>query len=275
MSVNSDGSLGIWSNPDAFNDPTGGWGTPTEPYQQFTPNQTSLPNMNWQQFFNNTLGDQAHVIVIDEFAQDAVDIPIEFSEEFANSVVTTINAIIDHHQSFAINAKLIQDGRTFEFSIDANLTGQFGIPIDDIANEGAWEDVTFGDGQDTLFNEVDDTDHIPDDDGTAIKSKQILITSDTADLKIIPLIDPGTNEGHNIRFRARATADIYLMKAKLFQGSTFIAETPFFLMESEYKDFRHPLTTLEASTITDYTDLRIVLIPLTMGKFTIDGVLVP
>jgi len=47
MSVNSDGSLGIWTNNDAFNDPTGGWTGPTVPYQQF--NDPSLPNANWLQ----------------------------------------------------------------------------------------------------------------------------------------------------------------------------------------------------------------------------------
>jgi len=114
MSVNSDGSLGIWTNTDAFNDPTGGWTGPTVPYQQF--NDPSLPNVNWQQFFNNTLGDQAHVIVIDDFAKDAVDVPIDLAEKFAVMVTTVIDAIVDRHVSFFVDAQLIQDGRTFEFS---------------------------------------------------------------------------------------------------------------------------------------------------------------
>jgi len=92
------------------------------------------------------------------------------------------------------------------------------------------------------------------------------------------LVDPGTDVGIGIRFRARATGTQYLMKAQLYQGGingTFIAETPFFLMEDEYKEFRHPLTTPEASLITDFTDLTIVLVPLKMGNFTIDAVIVP
>jgi hypothetical protein len=66
--------------------------------------------------------------------------------------------------------------------------------------------------------------------------------------------DPTTSIGHKIRYRIRGTRTIIV---RLKQGATNIASWTHSSPPSSFTTFEQVLTTIEADSITDYSDLRV------------------
>jgi len=132
-------------------------------------------------------------------------------------------------------------------------------PISDISNTGAWEDVTFGNGDTELWDELNEI--TPDDDGSAVLSLINPTSADTFEVKLQSTGEPPTDFNHKIKFRVRSNSGGGQIKAQLYQGTTLIAESPFETLTSSYQTFEYTLSGGEAGAITDYTDLRIRMVP--------------
>jgi len=151
--------------------------------------------------------------------------------------------------------------QTESFIIDVLLTNELQLlkPVSDISNTGAWEDVSFGNADTQLWNELDEI--TPDDNASAVLSKASPASGDTFEVKLQTTGEPVTDFNHKIRFRARGTGGGEQIKAQLFQGAVLIAESPFETLTTSYQTFVYVLSTGEAGAITDYTDLRIRVVP--------------
>lgn len=132
-------------------------------------------------------------------------------------------------------------------------------PVSDISNTGAWEDVTFGNGDTELWDELNEI--TPDDDGSAILSLINPTSADTFEVKLQSTGEPPTNFNHKIKFRVRSNSGGGQIKAQLYQGTTLIAESSFETLTSSYQTFEYTLSGGEAGAITDYSDLRIRMVP--------------
>lgn len=85
-------------------------------------------------------------------------------------------------------------------------------------------------------------------------------TTETAEVKFTSVTDPGVHTGHILRFRLAAVGldtvfDVYLM-----QGATQIATWQKTVTASNTVSYEETLTSGEAASITDYTDLRIKVV---------------
>lgn len=85
-------------------------------------------------------------------------------------------------------------------------------------------------------------------------------TTETAEVKFTSVTDPGVHTGHILRFRLAAVGldtvfDVYLM-----QGATQIATWQKTVTAGNIVSYEETLTSGEAASITDYTDLRIKVV---------------
>lgn len=140
---------------------------------------------------------------------------------------------------------------------------QYGRPSSDISNIGSWEDSTYGDNDNILWDELDEV--VPDDNVTAIKSKNNPASTDTFEVKFAAVTDPVDSQRHYVRFRARIEKGFRTIthKAQLYQGAVLIAESTAFTLTTSYQTFYYLLTGAEADSITDYSNLRIRVVPVT------------
>ena len=114
-------------------------------------------------------------------------------------------------------------------------------PTSDIT-AGAW---TPSSGTD-LFSMLDET---PYDDADYILAS----TSTTSEVKLGVGFDPASSTGHIIRYRAKGNGTLTV---SLYQGTTLIA-THVPTLTSGFQTFTFTLTSTEADSITNYTDLRL------------------
>lgn len=146
----------------------------------------------------------------------------------------------------------------------ANLTINFTStqvcePTSDISNVGAWEDTTFGNSDTNLFDELDEGAFTPDDDTSAVRSPESPQPADTFEVKLDPFcMDPLSSIDHKIKIRVRGGTDV---KIQLFEGATLRAESGVFSPTNSYQTFEYTLSNVEADSITDYSDLRIRVVP--------------
>ncbi len=144
--------------------------------------------------------------------------------------------------------------------INYTPSGQACLPVSDISNTGAWEDVTFGNNDGELWNELDDPLQDSDGEGSAVRSIVPPLTSDTFEVKLQnDCFDPVASNAHIIRWTARGTGN--QVKVQLFQGVTLIAESPTVALTEFFVDRTYVLSAGEADSITDYSDLRIRVVP--------------
>lgn len=145
-------------------------------------------------------------------------------------------------------------------TINFTPSGQACLPISDISNTGAWEDETFGNNDGELWNELDDPVGEPDGENSAIRSIVPPLTSDTFEVKLQnDCFDPLASDTHVIRWTARGKGN--QVKVQLFQGVTLIAESPTVVLTEFFVDRTYTLSAGEADSITDYSDLRIRVVP--------------
>lgn len=115
-------------------------------------------------------------------------------------------------------------------------------PTSDITS-GAWTPSTGS----TLYGVLDET---PYDDVDFITTS----SSSTCEVKYNAGTDPVSSTGHIIRYRAKGTNGT--LTVSLYQGTTLIAtQTP--TLTTSYQTFTMTLSSGEANSITDYTDLRL------------------
>ncbi len=144
--------------------------------------------------------------------------------------------------------------------INFEIVAQNCFPVSDISNTGAWEDVTFGNNDAALWNELDDPVGEIDGESSAVRSKTSPSISDTFEVKLqSDCFDPFASDIHIIRWTARGLGN--QVKVQLFQGVTLIAESPTVVLTEFFVNRTYTLSAGEANSITDYSDLRIRVVP--------------
>jgi len=145
-------------------------------------------------------------------------------------------------------------------TINFTPSGQNCFPVLDISNAGAWEDITFGNNDGELWNELDDPLSENDGESSAVRSVVPPLISDTFEVKLQnDCFDPFSSTAHIIRWTARGVGN--QAKVQLFQGVTLIAESPTVALTEFFVDRTYVLSDGEANSITDYSDLRIRVVP--------------
>ncbi len=142
-------------------------------------------------------------------------------------------------------------------TINYVIGGQSCKPISDISNAGAWEDTSFGNSDTELWNELDEEQ--PDGTNSAVRSVVAPTTGDTFEVKLEPCTDPVSSTNHSISINARGNGN--QVKIQLFQGAGLIAESGEFTLIGAFQTFTYNLSGGEIDSITDYTDLRIRVVP--------------
>ena len=134
---------------------------------------------------------------------------------------------------------------------------QFAVPISDIA-VGVYEDVTGGDGDLALWDELTTS------DGSASYIRFVRLAGppagSTFEVRLTSLVDPGHDVGSKMKVSIGAVQEIVTdVTVSLKQGSTYITTRTVTVAGSfgdpHVKTFL--LTDAEAASITDWTNLRI------------------
>lgn len=97
-------------------------------------------------------------------------------------------------------------------------------------------------------------------DGDVIQSSENPITADITELRLGSVIDPGTSSGHIMRYRYRKNASggsTINLTVRLMQGTTEIASWTHNNLGDTMLLAEQTLTTGQADSITDYSDLRL------------------
>ncbi len=174
----------------------------------------------------------------------------------------TINYTPATQEQFEIDAILTSGDTLINFSLDSILKGCRALPDADISNVGNWSDFRLGNQDTELWDELNE--EPPDNDGTAVVSIGNPTTGDTFEVSLEDCPDPLKSTGHIVRFTAKGSSSNVKVRAELRQGVTLIATTPQFNMSQSYQTFVYNLSEIEADSITDYTDLRVRIIPETV-----------
>lgn len=136
---------------------------------------------------------------------------------------------------------------------------QFARPDSDVSNAGGWAPTP-------LWDQINEA--TADDDTTKVTSGNNPGTADTFEVGLTDVTDPTDDTGHIIRFRHKQEggARTSEAKAQLYQGATLIAETTSVAPGTIWTTTSYTLAAVgEADQITDYTDLRIRVVPNTTG----------
>ena len=123
------------------------------------------------------------------------------------------------------------------------VSAQYIAPTSDVS-AGGW---TASTGTDlfAMLNEA-----VPSD------AEYIVSTTDTiSEVKFATATNPGTTSGHVIRYRIRADGGGITVRLK--QGATVIHTWTHSTVPSTYIQYDQTLSTGEAGSITDYSDLRL------------------
>lgn len=123
-----------------------------------------------------------------------------------------------------------------------------GTPGSDITVAG-WTSSLGG----SLFAAIDEN---PFDDSDYIFSPNNPTTQE-CEIKFLAMPDPGGNTGHVIHYRLKAAGLTTLFTFTLVQGTTTIKTWTQSVTVGSFADYSQSLSTGEAGTITDYTDLRL------------------
>jgi len=174
----------------------------------------------------------------------------------------TFSSVLNVIKSFKItdvlvSSEILKAVKDFFIPQGINTNRIISSPIQDISNVGGWVDSENGNNNGILFDELDEI--IPDDDISAISLLKVPAITDTFEVKLAT-ITPGQNSGIKIKIRGRGDGDTKV-RGILLEGVTVIAITPYHTLSTEYDSFEYELTEAEASSITDYANLRIRIEP--------------
>jgi len=220
---------------------------------------------------SHTIAMDASEEIADVTVEERLVLALELSiDPLLNFTVSAFVTVLGQTKTFTVDAKVGQFVR--QFTVDVIVRGQLAVPISDISNAGNWEDVSLGNNDTVLWDELDEID--PDDTTSAVKSTSTPETTDTFEVGLDPVSDPLKSNGHVISIRARAPVGAInqlAFNAELYEGAVLRATTPRFVLTTSFQTFTYTLTTSEADSITAYIDLRIRIIPATILQFTIDA----
>ncbi len=131
------------------------------------------------------------------------------------------------------------------------------VPDTDVV-VGSWKDTIYGDSDAVLFDELDE---IPQDGLiTAIHHTDPGKPFDPFRVTLTDGFDPEVSDRHRLKFTASGPIGTEL-KAVLYEGAVIRAESPYFKIKPTMDTYVYTLTTTEADTITNYTNLEVRILP--------------
>jgi len=230
-----DGTPGTMLNvPEVYNTVASGTGIFTRTdnanaFGQFTVTYNQTTDTEFNIDIKNTIQELVNAFPYDDdnmffFLKSATVLPI-------NTTTSSYN--------YSTKIRIVNNEGAQPFEIPAliiNYTiGQFCVPTSDISNAGAWEDVTLGNNDTFLFNEVDEI--VSDNAISAVRGKLNAGVSDTFEVRLNPCFDPLTSTGHIIRISARGNGN--QVQIQLFQGAGLIAQSGNFTLTSDFQTNIH------------------------------------
>ncbi|CAE6494799.1 hypothetical protein [Candidatus Nitrosotenuis uzonensis] len=149
------------------------------------------------------------------------------------------------------------------FSQDGMYSGstQFARPDQDIL-KGGWTDTDGGDGDGTLYEEIDENVR-NDADFTRSATLTILGQSDTWQVGLSDVLDPQTSSNHVVRYVYKKSTGGGItvdLTVRLMQGTTQIASWTHNNVGSTFTLATQTLLESEANSITNYADLRLTFV---------------
>jgi hypothetical protein len=144
---------------------------------------------------------------------------------------------------------------------DDSSTAQFARPDSDIANNNNWADpAPGGNSNNILYDEIDETVQNDADYVTSGPIDMILDTSETLVVGLSDIEDPHTASNHIVRYAYRkdqSGGNQIDLTVSLLQGGTTIASWSHSNISQNFVLATQTLSTAQANSITDYTDLRL------------------
>lgn len=133
---------------------------------------------------------------------------------------------------------------------------QYARPIQDIT-QGSWTDEGTVDNDGNLYSSVDEV-TLDNEDSYIVDAG----TNTLCEIKLGTISQPGNNTDHvlHILYRSIGSGGPEKLDIRLLQGTTEIVSLPNYSNRSStYGDLNYSLSTVEADSITDYSDLRVEL----------------
>lgn len=144
---------------------------------------------------------------------------------------------------------------------DDSSTAQFARPDSDITNNNNWDDpAPGGNNNDILYDEIDETVQNDADYVTSGPIDLILDTSETLVVGLSDVEDPHTSSNHIVRYaykKDQSGGNQIDLTVSLLQGGTTIASWSHSNIPENFVLATQTLSTTQANSITDYTDLRL------------------
>ena len=154
----------------------------------------------------------------------------------------------------------------FPMNVELAYAAQFGKPNSDITNptgKSSWKDGGSIDVDGSLFSSLDE---VTADDATSyVESRKNPAITDFIELGLSAVTDPVVDTGHIIKFRAQQsnTNRPQTLFVELYEGATLRATTVVMTLTNAYQTLAYTLSTAEAGTIVDYSNLSLRFVPST------------
>ncbi|MFC2143035.1 hypothetical protein ACFLQN_01405 [Candidatus Aenigmatarchaeota archaeon] len=145
------------------------------------------------------------------------------------------------------------------------LAEQIARPNLDVSNPGAWDDGGTVEVDGLLYNSIDEINS--DGDTSYVYSINNPTPTEYFEINLTDVSDPDVDTGHVINFTAKkeeGTRD-HAITVDLYQGGTLISNTEPINLTTSYQTISHLLETAEVSSIDDYSNLILRIIPNTIG----------
>ncbi|MEM4378198.1 MAG: hypothetical protein QXX85_04340 [Candidatus Nitrosotenuis sp.] len=140
-------------------------------------------------------------------------------------------------------------------------TAKFARPDSDITNNNNWDDpAPGGNNNNILYDEIDEAVQNDADYVTSGPIDLILDTSETLVVGLSDIEDPRTSSNHIVRYtykKDQAGGNQIDLTVSLLQGGTTIASWSHNNIDQNFVLATQTLTTTQANSITDYTNLRL------------------
>lgn len=177
------------------------------------------------------------------------------------SVIVTYTADIGGVPTLMTEHLTYNSALAFGEAGNDSSTAQFARPDSDITNNNNWDDpAPGGDDDNILYDEIDETVQNDADYVTSGPIDLILDTSETLVVGLSDIEDPRTPSNHIVRYTYRkdqSGGNQIDLTASLLQGGTTIASWSHNNINQNFVLATQTLTTAQANSITDYTNLRL------------------
>ena len=138
-------------------------------------------------------------------------------------------------------------------------------PTTDVSNAGSWIDSRWGNSNNALYDELDETSTDSDGLTSAINRDGVNPNvTHSFEVRVQSTTDPSESNSHKVKFWASGPPGSGI-KCRLIENTTTRGRSLFFPLTKTISPYEYRLSTTDADSITDYTNLRVRVFPITMA----------